>query len=227
MELVGPLPGTSRDCERILRTLPRWFGIEESLLEYVRDADRFPTFHALEASESVAFLTVRQHFPQSWEVHCIGVLASKRGQGIGAAAAYSCRELASSPGRAGPPSEDARRHTSEHGVRRDARVLCELGLCASRGVPNALGSTPSRASTGQAPGTAKECGLTLRSSADCPRRAGLAAQCLWSMLHRAAKPAHHGQPLSSNVRRQQDAPLALSASSNTRHATRPSAPNCD
>jgi GNAT superfamily N-acetyltransferase len=83
VNLVGPLPGTSRDCERILRTLPRWFGIEESLLEYVHDADRFPTFHALEAGESVAFLTVRQHFPQGWEVHCIGVLASKRGQGIG------------------------------------------------------------------------------------------------------------------------------------------------
>ena len=57
-------------------------------------------------------------------------------------------------------------------------------------------------------GTAR--GLTLRSSADCPRRAALAARRLWSMLHRAAKPAHHGQPLSSNVRPHSEATRQLS-----------------
>jgi GNAT superfamily N-acetyltransferase len=85
MELAGPLPDTSADCERILRSLPRWFGIEEFLLEYVRDSDRFPTFHALENGRSVGFATVREHFRESWEVHCIGMLAEKRGQGIGKA----------------------------------------------------------------------------------------------------------------------------------------------
>lgn len=85
MELAGPLSHTSADCERILRSLPRWFGIEESLLEYVRDSDRFPTFHALEKGRSVGFLTVREHFRESWEVHCIGILAEQRGQGIGKA----------------------------------------------------------------------------------------------------------------------------------------------
>lgn len=83
MKLAGPLADTSSDCERILRSLPQWFGIEESLREYVSDADRYPTFHALEHGQSVAFLTVREHFPPSWEVHCIGVLAERRGQGIG------------------------------------------------------------------------------------------------------------------------------------------------
>lgn len=83
MEFAGPLPDTSVDCERILRSLSRWFGIEESLLEYVRDADRLPTFHALDGGHSVGFLTVHEHYPQSWEVHCIGVLAERRGQGIG------------------------------------------------------------------------------------------------------------------------------------------------
>jgi len=53
-------------------------------------------------------------------------------------------------------------------------------------------------------GTAR--GLTLRSSADCPRRAGLAARRRWSMLRRAAKPSHRGQPLSSNVRRHESHP---------------------
>jgi GNAT superfamily N-acetyltransferase len=83
MEIAGPLAGSSAECERILRSLPRWFGIESSLLEYVADADRWPTFHALDAGKSVAFVIVRQHFPFAWEVHCIGVHAERRGQGIG------------------------------------------------------------------------------------------------------------------------------------------------
>jgi len=47
-------------------------------------------------------------------------------------------------------------------------------------------------------GTAR--GLTLRSSADCPRRAVLPARRSLSMLPLAGKPSHRGQPLSSNVR---------------------------
>ena len=83
-EVAGPLPDTGADCERILRSLPRWFGIEESLLEYVADANRFPTFHARQSDgRSVGFLTVLEHFPHSWEVHCIAVLASERGRGTG------------------------------------------------------------------------------------------------------------------------------------------------
>jgi GNAT superfamily N-acetyltransferase len=82
VQIVGPSLPAAQHCERILRSLPRWFGIEESLLEYVADSERFLTFFAIE-TEPMAFLTVREHFPQSWEVHCIGVQASHRGQGIG------------------------------------------------------------------------------------------------------------------------------------------------
>jgi GNAT superfamily N-acetyltransferase len=84
MQVVGPAASPGSHCERILRSLPRWFGIEESLLEYVADSDRFPTFLAVR-QEPVAFLTVREHFPQCWEVHCIAVHASHRGTGIGRA----------------------------------------------------------------------------------------------------------------------------------------------
>ncbi len=83
MELIGPQPNSGADCERILRSLPQWFGIEEALVEYVADADRYPTFHALESARSVGFVTVRQHFPAVWEVHCMAVLAERRGCGIG------------------------------------------------------------------------------------------------------------------------------------------------
>ena len=86
MKLHGPVPDASATAERILRTLPDWFGIEESLLEYVQDTRRYHTFVAIEPSgREVAFLTLRQHFERTWEVHCIAVEHSARNQGIGKA----------------------------------------------------------------------------------------------------------------------------------------------
>jgi len=83
MEFHRASVNVSSECERILRTLPRWFGIEEALLEYVRDAERFPTFFASIDEKPVGFLTVREHVRESWEVHCIAVQASARGAGVG------------------------------------------------------------------------------------------------------------------------------------------------
>jgi GNAT superfamily N-acetyltransferase len=84
MQLVGPCNPAAAHAERILRSLPRWFGIEESLLEYVADSERYSTFFAVQ-KEPVAFVTVRQHFPESWEVHCIAVHAQHRTKGVGRA----------------------------------------------------------------------------------------------------------------------------------------------
>ena len=43
-------------CERILRTSPRWFGNEASLLGYVRESTRLPTFLTQQAGSPVAAL---------------------------------------------------------------------------------------------------------------------------------------------------------------------------
>lgn len=83
MDIEGPVGGVAEPCERVLRSLPRWFGDESSLLEYVRDTERFPTFVARAAGEVVGFITVRQHFQDAWEVHCIAIAAHARKQGLG------------------------------------------------------------------------------------------------------------------------------------------------
>ena len=85
MDTQGPESDVSAEAERILRTLPMWFGIEEALQEYVRDTTTLPTFVARDGGETVAFLTVKEHFPQSWEVHCLAVQAQSRNRGIGRA----------------------------------------------------------------------------------------------------------------------------------------------
>ena len=83
MHLVGPDLQRRAECEAVLRTLPRWFGIEESLLIYARDSETMPTFAIEDQGTLHAFITLNKHFLESWEVHCIAVAASKRGAGFG------------------------------------------------------------------------------------------------------------------------------------------------
>lgn len=85
MTIEGPETGVTVECEAVLRTLPMWFGIEASLLEYARNTERLPTFVAREDGGLTAFLTLQQHFPEAWEVHCIAVRASHRRSGLGRA----------------------------------------------------------------------------------------------------------------------------------------------
>jgi len=85
MIFIGPVSEKSRQCESILRSLPRWFGVESALLEYAQSTENYPTFLAQESEDVLAFLTVREHFPESWEVHCLAVRAERRGEGIGRA----------------------------------------------------------------------------------------------------------------------------------------------
>jgi hypothetical protein len=39
VSIEGPLLGQSALCEPILRSLPDWFGIEESTAQYIRDIE--------------------------------------------------------------------------------------------------------------------------------------------------------------------------------------------
>ena len=82
---VGPDLDAKDQCEAILRSVPQWFGIEEALVRYVADTAVLPTF-AIQAGERLeAFLTLHEHFPEAWEVHCIAVRADARRKGHGKA----------------------------------------------------------------------------------------------------------------------------------------------
>ena len=84
--IEGPVADdVSAQCEQVLRSLPGWFGVEASLLQYVRDTTTLPTFVARDAGDVIAFVTLREHFTDAWEVHCIAVHASHRRRGIGRA----------------------------------------------------------------------------------------------------------------------------------------------
>lgn len=71
--------------ERILRALPDWFGIEEAILEYTRDAARMPTYLARWDGQVVGTALVRRHFPESAEIHLIAVDPAWHRRGVGRA----------------------------------------------------------------------------------------------------------------------------------------------
>jgi GNAT superfamily N-acetyltransferase len=71
----------SHVCERVLRDLPDWFGIEEATAAYIRDVADLPTF----AVGDDAFLSLKLHTPRAAEVYVMGVRRDRHARGLGTA----------------------------------------------------------------------------------------------------------------------------------------------
>jgi len=82
-QIIGPDLNRAADCESVLRSLPSWFGIESALQMYARDSASMPTFALEDGARLVGFLTLTEHFPEAWEIHCIAMHADARNQGCG------------------------------------------------------------------------------------------------------------------------------------------------
>jgi GNAT superfamily N-acetyltransferase len=84
-EIRSLQPGEAGICEEILRALPDWFGIEASLMEYVRDVETMDTYLCVVDDRPVGFLTLRRHNEHSAEIHVMGVFNEHQGRGVGRA----------------------------------------------------------------------------------------------------------------------------------------------
>jgi GNAT superfamily N-acetyltransferase len=80
--------------DRLLRSLPDWFGIEPSIVEYVTKAHELPTYLAWPGVGSAAQITERRpvgvllaarHFPESAEIYLMAVEPAMHRRGIGKA----------------------------------------------------------------------------------------------------------------------------------------------
>ena len=71
----------SRICERVLRGLPEWFGIEEATAAYIRDVAELPTF----AVDGDGLLSLKLHTSHAAELYVMGVRRERHGQGVGTA----------------------------------------------------------------------------------------------------------------------------------------------
>ena len=75
----------SKEVEPILRALPEWFGIEDSTLEYIRDADTMPSMLVRDGDEVIGFITIKFHFPECADIWCMGILPKYHRTGTGRA----------------------------------------------------------------------------------------------------------------------------------------------
>ena len=83
MQILGPDLKRPADCEVVLRSVPSWFGIEDALVMYANDTERLPTFALAKGGSIIGFLSLLEHFPESWEIHCMAVHGDMRSDGIG------------------------------------------------------------------------------------------------------------------------------------------------
>ncbi len=91
---IRPLAaGEGPACEAILRSLPEWFGIEESIREYARDVETMETVVAADGDEITGFLTLRHHSPHSAEIQVMGVRPDRRRSGVGRALVDHAKRL--------------------------------------------------------------------------------------------------------------------------------------
>ena len=75
--------GSGEVCRRILGALPAWFGVPESVEDYVAKAEENPTVVATLDGEGVGVLTLVLHTPYAAEVYVMGLLPEHHRHGIG------------------------------------------------------------------------------------------------------------------------------------------------
>lgn len=76
--------GKSRICDRILRALPKWFGIDEAIVNYVRQVESMPMLIASSGNgEALAFLSLNFHNEFNAEIHVMAVLPEHHRCGFG------------------------------------------------------------------------------------------------------------------------------------------------
>ena len=80
---VSSLGEKSIITEVILRSLPDWFGIEESIVEYIGDVAHLYFLCAFDNEKPVGFIAIHEHFPCACEIHVMGILQSHHRLGIG------------------------------------------------------------------------------------------------------------------------------------------------
>jgi ribosomal protein S18 acetylase RimI-like enzyme len=85
IQIEGPYFEKSHVCTPIIRSLEKWFGIEEAIVHYSNTIDHLPTWLASDGNHVVGFLSIKQHTPFSAEVYVMGILIEAHHRGIGRA----------------------------------------------------------------------------------------------------------------------------------------------
>jgi len=70
-------------CDNILRALPHWFGVEESIVDYVAGVMDKPFYCAFDNNKPVGFVSLLVHSAHTAEIYVMGILEQCHRQGVG------------------------------------------------------------------------------------------------------------------------------------------------
>jgi len=84
-------------CTAILRALPQWFGIEQSIQEYAQNLTALDGFVAEETGAIAAFVGLKRYGDAAIEIDVIAVKPESRRQGLGRSLLAHVEKHATSP----------------------------------------------------------------------------------------------------------------------------------
>lgn len=73
----------SEICELVLRSLPEWFGVEESIKEYINGVKASTFFSAYIGEIPIGFMSLKEHNEFTSEIYLTGILEEFHRRGIG------------------------------------------------------------------------------------------------------------------------------------------------
>jgi len=82
----------SEICNEVLRSLPDWFGCEESLMEYVDGVQDKPFYAVYENNAAIGFVSIKIHNEFTCEIYVIGIKNSHHRQGMGRKLVAICED---------------------------------------------------------------------------------------------------------------------------------------
>jgi ribosomal protein S18 acetylase RimI-like enzyme len=71
-------------CDAILRSLPKWFGIEEAIVSYANDVRQLPFVTSSLYGKVIGFCAIKINFGVNAELYVLGLFEEFHGRGIGA-----------------------------------------------------------------------------------------------------------------------------------------------
>ncbi len=83
-----------RIAERILLSLPNWFGIPSSTAEYIESVMNLPFFAVYRETEAIGFLALQKTSVFAYEIHVMGVLSEYHRNGVGRALVLASADYA-------------------------------------------------------------------------------------------------------------------------------------
>ena len=83
----------SEICGTILRELPSWFGVESSIVDYIKTTAQMPFFAAFKDNKPVGLVAIKEHGQYASEIFVMGILAKYHRLGIGRSLIQHCEKF--------------------------------------------------------------------------------------------------------------------------------------